>query len=366
MKPTTFNELIELINLSNTIELIGNLCKKSLVTSVNFNEIYHDEFNFKRYLICCLNLFIMIIGLILMFLIIYFDSLYNLIDNKYLPKHTKIILFASLVLIFNSIICRLDIIIDEWKNHLSFFKFFRPLHENNKSKHGLIRKNYKKLSLMSNFANLMLIRGSIPTVASLLTLVVIYIAIKSNKLPFYLFTLLFIYLAFMVASTFMLVSSMAVITLYYFTLLFDQINNKIKGIYLRSNFSVTIKDQVNLLRLIREHDLRAQDVKRLNQIVSLTCLVFFIILALMQIIPLNLFLQTDVWYQQIIYLIYLITSLGFCFGAFFIYSMQIITAHKPYKTTYKMLRKQKLNLYFKWKVLIVLIFFFCKNKIKSF
>ena len=92
----------------------------------------------------------------------------------------------------------------------------------------------------------------------------------------------------------MLGSSMAVLTLYYFTLLFDQINHKIQAIYLQSNFSVTIKDQMNLLRLIKEHDLKAQDVKRLNQIVSLTCLVFFIIMALMQIIPLNLLLQTDV------------------------------------------------------------------------
>ena len=139
MKPTKFNELIELINLSNTIELIGNLYKNSLVTSVNFNDIYHDEFNFKRYLMCCLNLFMMIIGFILMFLIIYFDSLFNLIDNEYLPKHTKIILFASLVLIFYSIICRLDVIIEEWKNHLSFLKFFRHLQEN-KSKHGLTQK----------------------------------------------------------------------------------------------------------------------------------------------------------------------------------------------------------------------------------
>ena len=118
MKPTKFNELIELINLSNTIELIGNLCKKSLMSWVNLNGVYHNEFNFVRYLICCINLFIMIIGFMLMFLIIYFDSLYNLIDNEYLPKHTKIILFAWLVLIFNSIICRLDIIIDEWKNHV--------------------------------------------------------------------------------------------------------------------------------------------------------------------------------------------------------------------------------------------------------
>ena len=308
-----------------------------------------DQDSYLRYLMCCLNLFMMIIGFILMFLIIYFDSIFNLIDNEFLPKHTKIILFASLVLIFNSIIRPLDIIINEWKNHLSFLKIFRHLQENNKSKHGLTRKNYKKLSILSNLVNLMLIRGSIPTLASSLTFVVIYIAIKSNKLSFYLFTLLFIYLAFMVALTFMLVSSMAVLTLYYFTLLFDQINNKIEEIYLRSNFSVTIKDQTNLLRLIEEHDLKAQDVKRLNQI-SLTCLVFFIIMALMQIIPLNLLLQTDVWYQQIIYSIYLFSTLGFGFGAHFVYSIQISSAHKPYKIIYKILVRQKLKLKLKWKV----------------
>ena len=112
-----------------------------------------DQDSYLRYLMCCLNLFMMIIGFILMFLIIYFDSLFNLIDNEYLPKHTKIILFASLVLIFNSIICRLDVIIEEWKNHLSFLKFFRHLQENNKSKHGLTQKNHKKLSLLSNLVN---------------------------------------------------------------------------------------------------------------------------------------------------------------------------------------------------------------------
>ena len=82
-----------------------------------------------------------------MFLIIYFDSLYNSIDNEYLPKDTKILLVASLVLIFNAIICRLDIIIDEWKNHLSFFKFFRYLQEDLKSKHGLTQKIIKNYQL---------------------------------------------------------------------------------------------------------------------------------------------------------------------------------------------------------------------------
>lgn len=346
-------KLMESINLSNTIKLIGDLFKKTLITSVNFNGLYHEEFNFYKYLICYLNLLIMIIGFLLIFLIINFDPLFHLIDNQFLPKDAKILLVALLVLIFHSIAFRIDVIADEWKNHLSFFKIFYYLQEDIKSRHGLTEENYKKISILSNFLNIMLIKGSIPAIALSLILVVIYIAIRANKLPFYLFTLLFIYLAFMVASTFILLGSMAILTLYYFKLLFDQINDKIEAIYLnytKSDKIITAKDQKRLFKLIKEHDLKAQDIKRLNQMVSLTCLVFFLVLSLMQIIPLNLFLQTHVWYQQIIYLIYLISTLGFGFGAHLVYSIQINSAHKPYKIIYKILIRQKLKLKFKLKV----------------
>ena len=42
----------EFIDLSTTMSQIGYWLKKSYVMSVDTTEIYHEKFNFNRYLIC--------------------------------------------------------------------------------------------------------------------------------------------------------------------------------------------------------------------------------------------------------------------------------------------------------------------------
>ena len=74
----------------------------------------------------------------------------------------------------------------------------------------------------------------------------------------------------------------------------------------------------------------------------------------MQIIPLNLFIETDVRLEQIMYLIYFFTSLSYGFEVSLLFSMQINSAHKSWKKIYQILKiKHKPNFYFEWKVSLI-------------
>ena len=197
----------------------------------------------------------------------------------------------------------------------------------------------------------MFLKGCVPLICVSVVVIFTFILIKSDKLLLQFFTLLFIYNTLLVASTIALLGSIAFMTLYYYKLLFDQINGKMRKICKLSKSTIKVADQKRLLRLIKRHNLRGQQVNQLNILFRQTTLVLFIVLALLQIIPLNLYLQANVLFEKILYLIYLFTSMVFGLGNVFFFSMQIKAAHKPYKTIYCILSKQKLNLHFKWKVI---------------
>ena len=344
-------KLDHLINLTNSLKSISYWMVKTCLTSVDFTEINEGQLNIIRYLICSLELFLMILGFMVLSSLAIFDSLYILIDNEYFPDKIRILAVLALSLLLLSIISRFDFLQGEWKTHLSSYKFFYFLQFDIRSKHGLTKGNYKKLSILAKFIEIVFLKGCVPLICVSIIVIFTYIFIKSNKFLLQFLALFFIYNALMVASTIALLGSLAFMTLYYYKLLFDQINNKIEKIYKRSNSTIVVADQKRLLWLVKQHDLKGQQVNQLNIIFRRTNLVLFIVLALIQIIPLNLYLQTNVLFQKILYLIYLFTSFVFGLGNVFFFSMQIKAAHKPYKTIYCILSKQKLNLYFKWKVI---------------
>lgn len=134
-------------------------------------------------------------------------------------------------------------------------------------------------------------------------------------------------------------------------MLFNQINDLIKTIDKQSKWSISFINRFRLIRLTKKHDLIAKKLFSFNLIIRRTCLVFFICIALMQVIPLNIYLKSDNWFEKSIILIYIIFTFLNGFIISYYMSFLITITHKPYKTIYKLIRKSKPSLEFKWKVI---------------
>ena len=178
-----------------------------------------------------------------------------------------------------------------------------------------------------------------------------YIVLRANLFTLYLLTPFCIYAIFYCATTIALAGCSSIIALYYYILLFDQINKQIKWIYIHSDYNVSLANQNQIMRLIKKHNSIAYRLYLNHFITRKLILVFFITLALIQIIPLNLLLKTHSIYMRIGYLIYLFTSLSYGFTIAYFLSLQIAVAHKPCKIIYKLLTKQGIRFRIKWKVI---------------
>ena len=222
--------------------------------------------------------------------------------------------------------------------------------EDIKSKHGLTKRNYNKLVVLAKILELFVIKGCIPLVVIVGFIITFYVVIKANLILYYLFVPLVIYIVFYCAITLAIVGVAAIIILYYYILLFDQINARIQLICNQSEYRISTNNLKRLIRLIYKHNSIADLLHQNNFLTRRLLVVFFIILALMQIIPLNLLLKTHVLYMKILYLSFLFTSLSFGFTISYFLSLQISIAHKPYKLIYSLSTKQGVSYRSKWKV----------------
>ena len=351
------NKINKFVNLPKTVKLISCLFKKFFLTSVDFFQIYHYKFNIIRYLICVLHFILINFGLLIFLLIAINDSAYNLINNTLLPANFRFILLFLLSFLILSICVRLDILINEWNHRLRVLKFLYHFLGDDKKSIGLKRKNYEKLSILLKFIELIFLKGFALLICFLLTFLFLLIAIKSNNFAFQLLTPLILYLVLMTASTLALIVSLGFLAFYYYKLLFDQINDQFKRIYKRSSKIISLKDQMRLIKLIGMHNQRAKQIEQMNEFVRRTLLLLFIFLAFVQTIPLHLYIESDQLIYQIIFLVFLLIAMIFGFGVVFVLSMQIRSAHKPSKMIYcvfnRKLHLHKINLYFKFKVILL-------------
>ena len=146
--------------------------------------------------------------------------------------------------------------------------------------------------------------------------------------------------------------SICIFEFYYYKLLFDQINDQIEMIYQQTmnDKFILSKYQIRLIYLSEKHNSIGILVEENNLMLRRSCAVYFIVLACAQIIPLNLYLNTNIFFHKMFYLIYMMTFSGLGFFIAYFLSTQIKSAHKPYKIIYKIFSKQRFMFRFKWKV----------------
>ena len=340
------------INTEKSLKFFNNFVKVTFIVSAGITEFYFGQFNLIKFIICVFHLIAFIIITLILILFIKYDSIFSLIDNEFLPENTKAILMTGVILLIMAIACRIDVVIAEWNNKLSVLNYLYYLQENIKSKHGLTKRNYKKMCFFFFFFELFLIKGCIPLIVTIIYVVSFYVIIRANLMILYLLVPMIIYGIFYCAITLVVFGILSIISLYYYILLFDQINRQIQWICNKSKHRVSLANLNRLIRLIKKHNSIAYLLYLNHFITRRLILVFFITLALIQTIPLNLFLKTHNVYMKIFYLIYLFTSLSYGFTIAFILSLQISVAHKPYKLIYKILAKQGIQFKIKWKVII--------------
>ena len=351
-----FRVFQRLIDLPKTIRILGRWIIRCSLASVDITGIYYGQLHIIRYLICLCYLLIVIVWFFVMLGFITNDFLFSLIDNEYFPKNTRVLFIAALAFLLLVSAIRFDAVIDEWYNHLRFFKFAYYAQENQMDKLGLTKQNYFKISVFAKVCQIIVIYGYTLIFGSCFVSVIIYIVIHSNRYLLYLGLPFIIQAIFIVVSTLSLIILIAFMTVYYYKLLFDQINEQIRLIERRSMNSVGLIDQMRLLRLIERHNSFAHDLNRLSVMLRRSSVVYYIAMTMFQIVPLNMYIDSDSTFYSILYMIYLSGSLTIGFGVVFASSLQISSAHKPAKLIYKILTKdlhqQNININFKWKVII--------------
>ena len=193
-----------------------------------------------------------------------------------------------------------------------------------------------------------------PTTAIVIMGVIFYIAIRSGRLMIWILIPCFIYLITIVITTIALSAVISVILLYYYKLIFDQLNDEFESIVHRSFDSVSSMDQMRLILMVKRHDQRANQLNLVNLMTRRSIALFWVSIALLQVIPLNIYLEEQLLFYKFFYFLYILGVIGFGFGVSVLFSWQIKSAHRPAKSCYKILtrnlHKQQFGFHFKWKV----------------
>ena len=303
-----------------------------------------------------------ILGEFFMFLItvicgisfITFDSMFQLIDNEFFPKYIKPIIILSIVFLIGITVCRFDLLMAEWNGSICVLKVFYYLQENIKSKHGLTNSNNKKLTYLVKIFEVLSIFVLIFYVITM-SLILLYISIKSSRITLHILTPFLIYMIWLSITTYIFCIFTGISGVYYYFLLFSQINDQINMIYQKSEWFLTSLHRICLSNLTNKHNLLAIQIYEINFVVRRTLLAFYIDLALTLVISLNIILKTDVWIEIIFYLSAVICAMVFGFTISYCLSELTKTAHKPHEIIYKLIRKPN-PLPFKWKVTFSLSF----------
>ena len=329
----------EFINASNTLKQVGYWLKKLTITSVDITGLYNDEFNFKRYLVGWFNLLLMYLGIFLLTLSITNQWFFSLIDNQLIPKNFKIFVFYRILISIIATTFRFDILLAEWNETLIIFKVFYYIQEDIKSKHELTYENHRKFSILAKFLYVVSFKIIHPSIIAFAYLYYLYVAIISNRIIIQLLTPFAFYVFWLLISTVLLAASLGIGVFYYYILVFKQISNQFNLIYNQTLF-FNIKDLKKLILLINKHNLVAGHMNKFNLIIRRTVLVFFVVVAILLIIPLNVYIKSNDKFEQIFCLGIIFVTLLYGFFIASSLSKLIREAHKPYKIIYQILGKK--------------------------
>ena len=189
----------------------------------------------------------------------------------------------------------------ELNGSISVLKVIYYLQEDIKSKHGLTNSNHKKLTILALILKAVLILSSISTF-TIMSLTLLYISIMSKRITMLILTPFLIYILWSIILSLACSFILGFVVIYYYLLVFSQINYQNNMIYQNSKCFLTFLHRIRLYILINKHNLIAIQISKINFVIRRSLFAFYIGLALVQVIPVNIILKSHIWFEKILYL----------------------------------------------------------------
>ena len=343
--------------LKNSLEHLENFIKMFYVSSIGFNDIYYENKNMKRFIICIVNWTFgwFAVGFFLSF--VFSDKMFALIDVPSISdQHLKLIVILTTIMLFQTALIRTDYLFGQINYNLNPFKVIYYLMKDLKQLHKLNEKNYKKLAILSRSIQILFMDCGTILLAIAITLFMIKIAILSWKISWIWGIIINLLIYITNAASSISIICLYIILLVYYTMIFDQINDEINLVSnKKSTFSKRKKLKINktkqrqLINLIDQYNLATIEIHKFNLMVRRSVGFIFITLVIIKIISLYLMFNFNEFFIKLYLILLNFSILSIGFGYSFLFTRQIKSAHRPLKTLYSIVCKYRMNLKLKLK-----------------
>ena len=337
--------------IEKSLNQLMKIAMKYFFISISFDDIYYGNKNRKQFKKCVLIYILMWLVTFLFISFVLSDDMYTLIGSPFLPRHFRTLMFLSSIAAVMLLIVKTDLILGEIKSNLDQFKIFYYLINNIKSKHKLSRKNYKKISILSRITKICSMDYATRFFIIFGNLISIKIAIQCKNLVLQL-SLIILGIPMTIIGCFTGASLFFIfyILFYYYKLLFDQISNQFVQFRNRKSLVINKTTEIQLIKLIKEHNLASIQIKEINLLFRRTVAFIFITFSFIKIVSFYLIMHSNDIILNIVLVNAVVFFLIFGFGVSYLFSLQIKSAHQSYQTIHSIVCKYKMRFYFKMKV----------------
>ena len=334
---------------SKSLNYLFNFANKHHVWSVGIDHIYFSlKETTKKFLFCQFNNLYLLAWAIIIPMSISSQFLYSLIDHPKLPQQFKETLLSGTLYCVAVSSMATAILYAEYKNNLKQFKFIYYLRENWKSKHKLNDKNYQKLRYLILLFTSFVLKLIVPITIISCWIVILLICFMTKLISWMLITPFGYYLLYAEVTSLASSGCLIIITIFYYKFSFDQIARELESISKSRLF--TKMSRSLLCKCIYEHYNLSNQIHKLNSMLNRATFGFFTSFCAVQMLMLNIIIKQTNLYMQIVFINVLFFTILGCLGVRYLFSMQIDSAHKLYKTLFSILAKHKVNIRLKLKV----------------
>ena len=337
------------LNLPDAIDSLFNFMLKHHMISIKLDDIFKDQHEhqsnkFTKFICWFNDLFIWKNHLMVIALIWKFRWLFV---HPNLPPKLVVFFFMISVVNFFAGVWRLDWLLAESKDNLRPFKPFYDLKHFEKVKgFRLNQLNYKKLSKLAGFIELLFLKISFPFGMMTLFITLTMICYLTKSITWILLSPFFMYTSYVICVGCFTGGTFAYILFPYYKMLFDQINEEIKQISKSS-----LRKSLNRLpQLIHQHHLLASEIHQLNLTIRKTLGALFLTSAFGEMFTIYIIINSNEFYILLIDGFVLSIYALACLSTSIMLSMQMNSAHRSYNYIYSILIKHNLGCRSKLKV----------------
>lgn len=341
-----FKQRIEYqLDPSNSINYLFDFINKHNVMSVEIDDIYFGQKNSKRFFLCILNcIFVWLFQVVFYYILVFHNWIFH---HPNLPDQFEALIFCGVSLSLPIAVMKTVYLKIEINDNLSFLKFIYYLKQNWKRKHQLNDASFKKLCNLLIINNLFVIDLLTPSILITVFITLIHIYLITNSNTWLIMSPFILYNVYLQSITSASIGSIITISILYYKLLYDQINDKIKLIC-KSKLLTRIH-RLSLFKAIQQHNLCSIQLNKMNLLFNLTAAIATVILSLNQLILINAIMNITSFYFNIA-LIFISIMVFICnFILTYFFSLQIKSAHQSYQQLFSLI-KFKFSLPLKWQV----------------